>query len=182
MILDETKLKEIVRSRVNKHTRESFKYFWASFALQMLVYALLSHVIVKYWSDPFVVVPGIGGIALFIPFTVVLLKKFRNMAVTPAAGGSMTLYVSRYHDLLQSFYRFKRSYEMVLIPLATLVGTFVTFEIYVPGGIWEYPKAAALIFLGTIASCAVAIQQENRKSFEEPIGRLRRLLEDFKEE
>src|SRR4051812_30868293 len=73
-------LQKIFRSRVNKHLRAPFRYFWASFAMQILLYSLLSHVIVKNWGNQSVLLYSIACIVFYIPFTIVLLKKFKQMA------------------------------------------------------------------------------------------------------
>ena len=58
----------------------AMRYCWASFTLQIIVYALLSHVIVKYWSDTEVLGLSILGILLFLPFTIMLMNKFKSIA------------------------------------------------------------------------------------------------------
>ncbi|HMJ71309.1 MAG TPA: hypothetical protein VK508_20575 [Cyclobacteriaceae bacterium] len=178
---DQQSIAKVIKTRVRKHTGESFKYFWASLTLQILVYSLLSHVIVKNFGDTMITIPGILGILLFIPFTFVLMKKFKSMARTSPTEASMNIYVSRQHELLGSFYTFKKRYEMILVPLATLIGTFVTFELYVPGGIRAYPKGAMITFFISLASCILAIQAENKKSFEQPLSKLRAIMNDLNE-
>lgn len=165
---DEATMKKAVR----KHTGMSFQYFWASFVLQLMVYAMLSNVIVKHWYDPMITLPALAGVALYIPFTVVMMKKFKvdnNQA-------SMSNYIQRRSELLESFYRFKKRYELFLIPVVTFIGTFLVFELYVPGGIWAYPKGAAITFFLSLAGCIIAIQRENKRNFEEPLMRLKMIL------
>ena len=71
--LDNDSFHKIVKSRVKKHTNIAMQYFWASFTLQIIVYALLSHVILRYWGDSEIVYMAAAGILLFIPFTVILM-------------------------------------------------------------------------------------------------------------
>ena len=160
------------------------RYFWASFGLQILVYALLSHVIVKYGSDDETLLFGIAGILLFIPFTVMLMRKFKRMAVTRpkdgSTGTSLRSYVQQQYSLLQSFYTFKKRYEFILIPLAAAIGIFLTFKLYVPGGALAYLTSAISIFVITVVSCALAIVSENKKSFEQPLNELQKIIEEFK--
>jgi len=139
------------------------------------VYALLSHVVVKYWGDLAMIV-SVLGILLYIPFTIVFMSKYKSMAIAP---GSINTVISRRVELLESFSRFKRRYELVLIPLATLIGTFVTFEIWVPGSIWAYPKGAMITFFLSLASCIIAIREENKKSFDIPLSKLKMILDDL---
>src|SRR5690606_1081215 len=79
---DKDSFERIVRSRVRKHTNTAMQYFWASFMLQIIVYSLLSHVIIRYWQDSDILYSAIAGVLLFIPFTFILMKKFKAMATT----------------------------------------------------------------------------------------------------
>jgi hypothetical protein len=181
---DHETFRTIVMARTKRNINKSMQYFWAAFALQFLVYGLLSNVIVKYWSDQQTLLFSILGIALFVPFTVVLMKKFKQIAITRPGNGnaktSLYNYVFIQHSLLQSFYRFKRRYELALVPLSSAIGVFLTFKLWVPGGIMAYPVGALMAFALTVASCAAAIYLENRKNFRKPLDNLRRLLEEFK--
>lgn len=175
MTLDQETLNKIVKARARKHTNEAFKYFWASFVLQIMVYAMLGHVIVKYWYEPMMTLPALLGIAAYIPFTVVMMKRFKSVA----ANGPVTEFIANNHQTLQNFYRFKRNYELVLIPLATAIGTFLVFELYVPGSVWAYPKGAMITFFISLASCIIAIQAENKRAFEGPLSQMNALMEDL---
>ena len=174
---DEGTMQKLVKARVKKHTSQAFQYFWASFALQVMVYAMLSHLIVKYWYDPMITLPSLTGIAIYIPFTILMLKRFRNLGSTAATNNLK--YLARRKDLLESFYQFKKRYELFLIPLITSIGTFLVFELYVPGGIWAYPKGAVITFFISLASCVIAIQAENKKNFEEPLVRFKMILDEL---
>lgn len=182
---DDAALRKIFKSRVNHQTRASFQYFWSSFVLQILVYALLGHVTIRYWSDLQMSLLAAGGILLFIPFTTVLMKKFKAMALEPVQendpGSSLHSYVIKYHTLLSSFYTFKKRYELLLIPLSAGVGVFITFGLYVPGGVYAYPQAAWITFCVTLISCMVAIWRENKKSFERPLQQLQVIIDEFSE-
>lgn len=183
---DSDSFRKIVKSRVRKHTNKAMQYFWASFALQIIVYALLSHMIVRYWHDGSILFPAIAGILLFIPFTIILMRKFKAIAMTrpqvqpgDAAENSLHRYIAVRRNLLDSFYRFKRRYELMLIPLASAIGVFITFKLYIPGGVQAHQDEAIIAFAITIASCAVAIGVENRKNFREPLQQFDRILEEF---
>ena len=142
---DKDSFERIVRSRVRKHTNTAMQYFWASFVLQIIVYALLSHVIIRYWQDSDILYSAIAGFLLFIPFTVILMKRFKAIATTRpgiqssgvAVENSLHHYISRRRGLLDSFYWFKKWYELLLIPFASAIGVFITFKLYIPGGVQE---------------------------------------------
>jgi hypothetical protein len=180
---DRMALARIVNTRAKKHMNVVMQYFWASFALQMLVYALLAHTILKYGSDQQTLLAGLAGIILFVPFTFVLMRKFKAMAVTRVhegtSGTSVHDYVERQYGLLESFYQFKKKYELLLVPASTAIGTFLTFKLYVPGGVVAYQTGAFLVFSVAIISCIAAIRSENKKSFDRPLANLRKIKDEF---
>jgi hypothetical protein len=183
---DHTDFEKIVRSRTKKHTNTAMQYFWASFVLQIVVYALFGHVIVKYGGDIETLLLSAAGILLFLPFTIMLMAKYKRMAVTrPEDGNSVTSlfnYVMTRYSLLQTFYKFKRRYEFLLIPLSSLIGVFLVFKLYVPGGVEKNLTGAAITFMITLICCIQAIRSENKKNFEKPLHHFRELLEEFKME
>jgi hypothetical protein len=183
---DQKTLDDIVKSRTKKNMKKSMHYFWGALVLQIIVYALLSHVIVKYGTDPEALFFGISGILLYVPFTIVLMKKFKQMAIVKPAqgnsGSSLYKYVIQQHALLQSFYTFKKRYEFLLVPLSTGIGVFLTFKLFVPGGIEENPTGAIITFLITLFSMVASIRLENKKSFEQPLHDLNQLLNEFQVE
>jgi len=184
---DHKSLEKIIRSRVKKNMNASFKYFWLSFTLQVLVYSLLSHVIIKYWGDKQILYLGIAGVFLFLPFTIMLMQKFKRLATTKISteenrGAPLHDFVLRQQTLLQNFYRFKKWYELFLIPLSSAIGIIITFKLYVPGGVNEHWVTATVLFIITLISCIASIRSENKKSFKEPIRQLQNILEEFRDE
>jgi len=181
---DQKHLEKIVKSRTKTHMNKAMHYFWAALFLQILVYALLSHVILRYGGDSQTLLIGIAGILVFLPFTIVLMKKFKQMAIVrPAEGNtaaSLYEYIDRQHLLLKSFYTFKKRYELLLVPLSSAIGVFLTFKLFVPGGITENPTGAAITFVITLISMTWSIRSENKKSFEKPLHELAQLLQEFK--
>jgi hypothetical protein len=180
-------LEKIVRSRVNKHIKTAMQYFWASFTLQVLVYSLLSHVIVKYWGDDEILYFSIGGVFLFLPFTIMLMRKFKSLATTRLsekenAEASVYDFVRQHQTQLCSFFKFKKWYELFLTPLSAAIGVTLIFKLYVPGGLDEHWTGAIITFIITVISCIIAIRSENRKSFKEPIRQLQSILDDFRNE
>ena len=179
-------LEKLIRSRVKKYTKNSMQYFWASFTLQVIVYSLLCQVIVKYWQRTEIICFAIGGILLFLPFTIMLMRKFKKLATEKPSQGentgiSLHDYVLRQETLLRSFFRFKKWYEFFLIPFSSTIGVFLVFELYVPGGVNEHWSGALVTFLITLISCGAAIYAENKKSFVQPIQQLQHILDEFKD-
>lgn len=182
--LDEASLRKIVTSRVRKQTKASFHYFWASFTLQLLVYALCSHLVIKHWSQPYILVLSLSGILLYLPFTIVLMKKFKRVAKSRLTGKESTSirdYLSEQYQLLDSFFTFKKRYEWLLIPISAAIGVILVFTLYVPGGVRTFPVGALITYVVTLLSCYGAIRTENRKSFVEPLHQLKTLLHEYQE-
>src|SRR4030095_5857191 len=180
-------LEKIVRSRLKKHTKTAMQYFWASFMLQVLVYSLLSHVIVKYRGHDEVLYFSIGGVFLFLPFTIMLMRKFKGLAKTKLsekenAEASVYDFVLQHQTQLRSFYKFKKWYELFLTPLSAAIGVILIFKLYVPGGLDEHWTGAIITFIITVISCIIAIRSENKKSFKEPIQQLQNILDEFRNE
>ncbi len=183
--LDLVTLKNTIRTRVRKNVNMAMKYFWASFVLQLIVYSLLSHVIAKYWYNTQTVIFSVIGILIYIPFTIMLMKKFKGIAKTRLTGNSETSihqYVLEQQTLLESFYRFKKLYELMLIPLSSIIGVFLIFELYIPGGVALHPTGAVIVLAVTLLSCWAAIRRENVNNFEQPLRSLGELLAEFRRE
>ena len=179
-------LGKIIRARVKKHTKNAFQYFWASFTLQVIVYSLLSHVMVKYGHDKTILYFAIAGVLLFLPFTIVLMQKFKKLATEKPAqeengGASLYDYVFRQQTLLHNFFNFKKWYELFLTPLSCAIGVTLVFELYVPGGIAEHWHGAVVAFVISLISCIAAIYSENKKGFIQPIQQLQSILDEFKQ-
>jgi hypothetical protein len=181
--VDGAGLQAIARARGARHVNQAVRYFWASLTLQIMVYALLSHVFVSFWGVPAVQGLCLAGALLYLPFTVVLLRQFRRVAratpARPVAGFSLQARTQQQYDALRAFYRFKRRYEYLLIPLSTALGVWLTFRLYVPGGVPQHPTGAVLTFLLTLLACGWAIRRENRRHFEQPLHHLQELLAEF---
>ena len=175
-------LVSVFRKRVSSKLKSSMQYFWASFALQMIVYSLLTHVLLKYWREPDYRLFAVCGILLYVPFTIILLRKFKAIAVAKPQGHT-TVSLYQYADFrykqLASFYKFKKWYELILIPLSVAIGTILTFNIFVPGGVSQYLNGAIITFIVSLASCIYAIVRENKRSFEEPLQELEKTLKEF---
>ncbi len=180
--LDEVSLRKIITARVRMHTRASFHYFWASFALQLLVYSLCSHLLIRHWPKTDICWLSLLGILLHLPFTIVLMNKFKGIAKGKLTGKEPTSirdYLLAQYQLLNSFFTFKKRYELLLIPLSAAIGVLLVFTLYIPGGAQAFPIGALITYALTLLSCYGAIRTENRKSFVEPLQQLETLLGDY---
>src|SRR5690554_4441165 len=173
---------KMIKSRTGKQTDKAMQYFWSAFTLQLILQALLGHIIIVHWLDGKLFIISLLGMLLQLPFTYMLMKKFKAIAVTrPKDNSSSSLYqyVKRRHHLLQEFYLFKRSYERFLVPLSTILGCYLVLELYLPGELMAYWNTIWVLIILTILSCAVVIMQENKKNFEEPLQQYKAILDEF---
>ncbi|MDJ1486420.1 hypothetical protein QNI16_38440 [Cytophagaceae bacterium YF14B1] len=179
---DQLTFQKVIKKRVNQHTRSSMQYFWASFAFQILIYALCGHMVIRYWFVMPILLLSLTGILLYIPFTVMLLKKFKRFAVVTIVSNETSStyeYLLEKQRLLENFFRFKKQYEFFLIPLISAIGVFLVFAIYVPGGVQAFPFGAVITYLITLLSCYLAIRAENYKSFVRPLAQIKEILREY---
>lgn len=173
----------LIQVRMKKQNKMIFRYFWATFTLHVLVYALLSHVMIRYWADTGTLVLGLIGFLVTVPFTAVMLKRYKQMAVTRVNRESMAsiyAYVSQQRNQLAGFYSFKQRYELMLIPLLSAIGVILVFNLYFPGGVSAFPAGAIITYILTLLSCFFAIQNENKQYFTKPLHELQSILDEYK--
>ncbi|MCX6222582.1 MAG: hypothetical protein NTZ69_16560 [Bacteroidia bacterium] len=180
-VYDQKMLEKIIKSRVSKHTNESIKYFWAAFTLQIIVYSLLTHFgVINLVNDqiPWV---SIGGIILFLPYTYMLMKKFKKLAKTELKENSaisMREYVNKQQLILQSFYKFKIRYDLFSVPASCALAVLLIYN-YVPEGILNHLVSALPLFIILLIGGFFVIRAENKKYFKLPIQNLKIILEEF---
>jgi hypothetical protein len=176
------KLELMIKQRVKKQTGSAMRYFWASLTYHIIVYAMLVHVIVRYHHLTTLVLVSIGGIIVFVPFTIILLRKFKAIARLgyPSAGSPISEYLNQQLKNLTGFFTFKKRYELILIPVSSAIGVYLTFAIYVPGGITQNFHGALIVFVVTVLSCVAAIRNENKKNFREPIRSLQNIVDELR--
>jgi hypothetical protein len=182
--LDQQTLEKIFKKRVNTQLKYSMQYFWASLVLQIIVYSLLSHVIIKHFSSQEIVLYCLIGIALYLPFTFILLKRFKSIAAHKVQGNtaaSLYDYTAHRYQQLLSFFSFKKKYELILVPLSVAIGTILSFNLFLPGGVMNHLNGAIIVFVLSLLSCAYAIIRENKKSFTAPLNQLRQIMDEFNE-
>ena len=182
---DVESFRNLVQVRIKKQNKMIFRYFWSAFALQNILYGLLCFVLIRYGYEPLVFILCIAGIFITLPFTVVMMKRYKQLAKSKLyrdSNASIYDYVSRQRDLLLDFFKFKKSYETILVPLSSAIGVVLTFELFVPGGVREFSEGAMIAFALTFLSCMYAIRSENQKSFILPLEDLQDILDEYKDD
>lgn len=177
----------LITQRVKKEKNKVMQYFWASFTYQVLIYAFASHLVIKFWDDSQIMLLALGGVLLYIPFTIVLLKKFSvmNTQITVQIGysaQSIRTNVKNQYLLLSEFFRFKKRFEWLAVPLSCFIMVMIVFKLYVPGGIAEYPAGGIISFVILLTCFVTAISFENRIRFIQPLRQLELVIEDIEKE
>ncbi|PTX21541.1 hypothetical protein C8N40_102517 [Pontibacter mucosus] len=173
----------IIRTRMKKQNNSIFRYFWATFTLHIIVYALLSHVAIRYGADTDVLLLSLFGFGVTVPFTAIMLRRYKQMAVAKlngTSGASIYTYVSEQRSRLAGFYTFKKRYDLGLIPLLSAIGVILVFNLYFPGGVLAFPTGAIVTYLLTLLSCFLVIRNENKKYFLRPLQELQAILDDYR--
>lgn len=181
---DLVSLKDTIKGRVKKHKKMAIQYFWTNSVLQLLVYLLLGYVIVTYWFDIVIVAVSLAGFVLYVPFTISLYKSAKKVvsgSLTEGSIDSLYSYIKESHRSLSRFYRFKKLSDVILTPLSCVIGTYLTFELLIPGGVQGSFYLVLTMFVITLISCYVNIVEENRKKFKEPLQQLKELMDEFSE-
>lgn len=181
---DQAALLAITRARSARQVNRAIQYFWASLTLQIIVYGLLSYVFVRSWGATDIQWLCFLGVSLYLPFTVVLMRRFKRIARARPGhrenSFSIQARIQQQYNNLKGFYRFKQSYEYGLIPLITALGVYLIFRIYVPGGVSQHLTGATITFLLFLLACGWAIIRENYYHFKQPLGDLEKVLDEFK--
>ncbi|MEB2777670.1 hypothetical protein SYJ56_20310 [Algoriphagus sp. D3-2-R+10] len=175
----------IIKLRMKKQNKQIMGYFWMTLTMHIGVYAVLGHVGIRWgMNDLLIAAISIFGILVTIPFTWMLMKKFKQMASNRAENEepeSLKAYIQRKRQFLSDFFHFKSIYEWFIIPVHSALGVFISFYLWVPGGVGQYQEVAAAIYLVTLASCIYAIHSENRNNFKKPIQEMDEILSEFRD-
>jgi hypothetical protein len=78
LTVNQVDVDQLISNRIKKVKNNFREYFWASFFYQNLVYGCLAFLIVRYFGRPDIMIPSVAGIVLYIPFTIMFMKKFKS--------------------------------------------------------------------------------------------------------
>jgi hypothetical protein len=151
---------------------------------QIILYSFLSYTLVRNWGNTPITLLCLAGAAVYVPLTAALLRRARALfSGTDEAAGTASAdighYVRAQRDRLADFFHFKRRMDFIGVPVSCAIVVFVTFTLFVSGGVAAYPIASAVIFAAWIGMSAVAVCAENRKRFAAPLRHLEAVIEDL---
>jgi hypothetical protein len=175
---------QLISNRIKKVNRNFREYFWTSFIYQNMVYACLAFLIVRYFSRPDIAILSIAGILLYIPFTIVFMKKFKSAFLLNKEGVAFSdddiyLNIKNRYTRLSEFFRFKKRFDWVIVPLNCVLIVVINFILFVPGGVMANITAGIILLIVWLVIFIIAIRIENKKKFLEPLRQLETILEDF---
>lgn len=177
---------QLISNRIKKVNRNFREYFWTSFIYQNMVYVCLTFLIVRYFSRPDIAILSIAGILLYIPYTIVFMKKFKSAFLLNKEGVAFSdddiyLNIKNRYTRLSEFFRFKKRFDWVIVPLNCVLIVVINFILFVPGGVIANITAGIILLVVWLVIFIIAIRIENKKKFLEPLRQLELILEDFKE-
>ncbi|WP_026969764.1 hypothetical protein [Algoriphagus terrigena] len=181
-VMDEKAINELIKLKAKKHIQQVFRYFWAFFVFQLIIFGVLSHVMISNNSDRAILMYGSLIMLLYLPFLVTLLVRFKGMASAKPVGvnsHSLKDHITSQKNRIAAFYAFKWKYELILIPVSCALGIHLFFTLYMPGGTGAYPLSAIAVYLASLAACGTAIWRENRNMFKRPIEGLDSMLKEL---
>jgi hypothetical protein len=184
--INSERLDEIISHRLKKVQGSFREYFWASFFYQNLVYACLAFLVIKFFKRTDIVVISLAGIAVYIPFTIVFMKKFKSAFLTNKEGreysnDDLFANIQNSYKKMSEFFSFKKKFDWIMIPVNCVMIVIINFILFVPGGFASNLIAAAVLFVVWVGIFLIAIRFENRKKFIEPIKQMESILEEFRE-
>ncbi|MDB4923319.1 hypothetical protein [Mucilaginibacter sp.] len=169
----------VIKTRVKMEQKNAAQYFWLSFVFQIVIYSFACYLIIKYWGDGRMMTLSAAGILLYIPLTIILMKKFQTFFNPPPQIFDIRTGIKNQYQSLDQFFSFKKRFDLISIPLNSIILTAILFKLYVPGGIEGHPAGAVMVCLGMLVIYSTATWFENKKHFTKPLKRFRFILEDI---
>ena len=171
---------DVINTRVKKEKNSIAGYFWLSFTFHIIIYSFGSYLLVKYFGDTQIVVLTAIGVLLYIPLTIILMRKFKSLYKPGyAPDENIHAYVGRQYKTLSEFFTFKKRFDLASVPLTSVILTGILFKLYVPGGTGVHLPAALATCIAMMLAYGMGAWAENKKHFTIPLKRLRFLLEDI---
>ncbi|WP_324679185.1 hypothetical protein [Hymenobacter sp. GOD-10R] len=177
-------LRTLVTTRHRREQRRVGRYVVGGAIWQAMVYTGLAYVGWRYRFDARTLLVCGVGIALYLPFTTVFWRKFRDFAQRPllgppAAPGTLAAQIAQQSEQLGQFFRFKKRFDVVATPVTALVVVAVFIRVgWVPAITHSLGPALWLVGL-IVAIFYLALRWENQHQFAAPLQRLAALQKEL---
>jgi len=184
MELSDTALVKLIRSGVKREQKMVWEYCIASGFWQWLVYAALTHFIVRFWGDWKFVIACAALIVLYIPFTAMFIKKFRHMRIlkfNKSALLSQDIHASltTQYKKLKEFFAFKKRFDWLNIPMCSFIIVFILYKFNSSLTLNENIIAWSAVFLFYFTLFIIAIYFENKKRFKAPLEKMEGVIREM---
>jgi hypothetical protein len=179
---DEKSVETAIRKRIRREKNVVMEYFWSTFVYQIMIYAFASHLVIKHWSNMTIVGWSVSAIVLYLPFTVILMKRFKSISRPVSigvAGQSILANVQYQYSVLSGFFRFKKGFDWVGIPLSAAIIVIILFNLFADSGVSAHLTGAVLLYAGVLAAFIATTHLQNRKRFIQPLQQLESVLKDL---
>jgi len=178
-------MQAIIASRVKKQRKTVSEFVWAAVVYQIILYSFLTRTLVRNWGDTQSMLLCLAGAALYIPLTVVLIRRVRKLfgrrvEELGVAVPDMLHKVEGEYRRLGEFFQFKKRMDWIGVPVSCAIIVLVTFTLFVHGGVTGNPVASLALFGVWVGMSVMAIHAENKKRFILPLRHLEEVLGDLK--
>jgi hypothetical protein len=182
--LSEAMLTKLIRSGVKKEQKMVWEYCVASGFWQWLVYASLTHFIVRFWGDWQFVIACPAVIILYIPFTVMFIKKFKHMRILKFEKSYLQSQDIHYslktqYEMLKDFFVFKKRFDWVNIPFCCFLIAMILYKYGLIPSIQENIIAWLIVFVIYIILFVTATYVENKKRFKIPLEKMKSVISEM---
>jgi hypothetical protein len=176
----------LIKSRIKKEKKKTYEYIMALGVWQLLIYSFMSHLVVKYWGDWSIMGYALGGMLLYIPYTVVYARKFtgknlRSLTQPNSPLETIKINLKNQYTLLAEFFSFKKKFDLVGIPLSCFIILMLLSNLRIIPGVASHVTMGIILYLIYLAMFITATIIDNRKRFKLPLQHLKVVLEEMEE-
>src|SRR6266699_666802 len=116
----------IISSRVRKELKTVSAFVWAAIVYQMVLFSFLAHTLIRHWGATQIMLLCLAGGALYIPLTVVLIRRIKTLYRRPAEGPASPVpdvfrKVEGEYARLADFFRFKKRLDWIGVPISCAI-------------------------------------------------------------
>jgi len=179
-------LTKLIRSGVKKEQKMIWEYCVASGFWQWLVYAALTHFIVRFWGDWQFMIACVAVIILYIPFTAMFIKKFRNMRMVKFNKSGLRtqdIYTTlkMQYKMLNEFFIFKKRFDWLNVPFCCFIIAMILYKYDMIPSFHENTMPGLIVFLIYALLFVIAIYVENQKRFKGPLEKMNMVIREMEE-
>jgi len=186
-VLNKEEMKKILAPKIRKEQRFFLEYFFAFYFWLFLLYSALFYFMIRYWGDWIFDLLCLIGIGVYIPYTIVFIKNFRNIRYKASASPDASL-PDIYHQLrlecrsITHYFNFKKRLDLVGMPLLSLiiVALLSKFSALPAPGRSLLPAIIAFLLILGVLTFVTLLQ--NKKNFIQPLRQLQFIIKELEKD